>query len=238
MARYTSEGRADSAFSGDGQTIVYNTEYDSQPWGIVIDPQGSITVAGSGYTGLRGVLSLLRLTTDGTLDPTFDGDGRLTTAVGTGTGAGEAGLGLVLEPSGKLVASGRAYNPDRGWALVRYLPDGRLDPSFGSNGTGIVAGEEFVGGGLTKDGAGRLLMGGCCRLVAARFLDDEGSIAPPPPPPPPQGCDKAGRQVGVVTVCADSVSAGGGRERERALEWRCAAWRRSSLARRAGKADR
>lgn len=189
VARYTSDGRADTTFSGDGQTIVDRyTNYDFGPRGLAIDPQGKITLAGTGYTDSGSVFNLsvfnlVRFTASGALDPTFDGDGRLTTALGTDNGAASGASGLVLEPSGKLVASGVvAGGGSPGWGLVRYLPDGRLDPSFGKDSSGITIGEEFNGsGGLTKDSEGRLIMGGCCRLVAARFQDDEAkTIAPPP----------------------------------------------------------
>jgi uncharacterized delta-60 repeat protein len=67
----------------------------------------------------------------GDLDPSFGGDGVVITDVG---GYGEAVLGLALQPDGRIVAVGWANTRRPGSALVRYLPDGTPDPTFGSGG--------------------------------------------------------------------------------------------------------
>jgi uncharacterized delta-60 repeat protein len=41
--------------------------------------------------------------------------------------------------------------------LQRYLPDGNLDPSFGTSGSAVVANNQSVGG-LTRDSSGRILL--------------------------------------------------------------------------------
>ncbi|HEY1278694.1 MAG TPA: Calx-beta domain-containing protein, partial [Acidimicrobiales bacterium] len=56
------------------------------------------------------------------LDPTFGGDGRVTTP---GLGSGRA---VVVQPDGKVVVAGARF-------LARYLDDGTLDPDFGAGGT-------------------------------------------------------------------------------------------------------
>src|SRR3982750_2841392 len=45
--------------------------------------------------------------TPGALDPTFNGTGKVTTAIGSGD---DYGYALVLQPDGKLVAAGSSYN--------------------------------------------------------------------------------------------------------------------------------
>jgi Domain of unknown function (DUF5122) beta-propeller len=58
---------------------------------------------------------------DGTLDPTFEGDGRVVTDFG-GEDAAEA---IAIDPSGKIVAGGRTgetvASADRAFAIARYL---------------------------------------------------------------------------------------------------------------------
>jgi len=72
----------------------------------------------------------------GVLDPTFDGDGIVSTNFGPYAVA--AINDLAVQADGKLVAAGHAetgevYNFD--FALARYNPDGSLDASFGISGT-------------------------------------------------------------------------------------------------------
>jgi uncharacterized delta-60 repeat protein len=67
----------------------------------------------------------------GDLDPTFGAGGRVTTNFEESSGADA----LVLQPDGKLVVAGGVGDaPLHDFILVRYLPDGRLDPTFGGGG--------------------------------------------------------------------------------------------------------
>jgi uncharacterized delta-60 repeat protein len=68
----------------------------------------------------------------GDLDPTFGTGGKVTTDL---TGFEDNANGVVIQPDGKLVAAGGAGpGTSRDFGLVRYHPDGTLDPSFGSGG--------------------------------------------------------------------------------------------------------
>jgi uncharacterized delta-60 repeat protein len=64
----------------------------------------------------------------GSLDPSFGGDGVVTTDVSEGFDTASA---VAVQRDGRIVAAGGATDDT---ALVRYRPDGRLDPSFGSGG--------------------------------------------------------------------------------------------------------
>jgi uncharacterized delta-60 repeat protein len=63
----------------------------------------------------------------GTLDPSF-GDGGMVWLKYSGSGANA----VVVQPDGKIVVGG--YKGPQKFALVRLLPDGSLDPSFGTAG--------------------------------------------------------------------------------------------------------
>ncbi|HSX60717.1 MAG TPA: hypothetical protein VLF18_10995, partial [Tahibacter sp.] len=74
----------------------------------------------------------------GELDPTFGSAGKLTTDFFT---ADDEVNGIAALPDGRFVAAGtvvgrNASGPGSSpnFAVARYLPDGRLDPSFGTNG--------------------------------------------------------------------------------------------------------
>jgi hypothetical protein len=73
----------------------------------------------------------------GSLDPGFNSAGWVTAQVGTAD-AGGAGA---LQPDGKIVVAGSVHlsSGTDTIALLRYLPDGRLDTTFGPARSGIVA---------------------------------------------------------------------------------------------------
>ncbi|MBK6759585.1 MAG: T9SS type A sorting domain-containing protein [Ignavibacteria bacterium] len=73
---------------------------------------------------------------DGVLDPTFDGDGRVTTTLGVFDDVAQA---IGLQEDGKIVVAGKTYLVDRyAFFVARYLPNGTLDPSFGLDGVTVT----------------------------------------------------------------------------------------------------
>jgi len=69
---------------------------------------------------------------EGELDPTFDGDGIVTTDNGS---TDESIYDLVVQPDGKTIAIGNSFGTS-GWrtVIVRYNPDGSIDSTFGTSG--------------------------------------------------------------------------------------------------------
>jgi uncharacterized delta-60 repeat protein len=112
---------------------------------------GRIVVGGA----VDGDFALARLQADGELDPSFDGDGMLTTDIGGNDGI--AGLALA---GGKIIAGG-AGGP--GVALARYLPSGGLDPGFGDGGIATAVASVASVGGLTEQPDGKLVVGALLR---------------------------------------------------------------------------
>ena len=77
---------------------------------------------------------LARLTSNGSLDDSFAGDGK--SAVDFG-GDFDAGSSVVVQPDGKLVVSGYSYvGADFGFG--RLQPNGFLDTTFGEGGKAVV----------------------------------------------------------------------------------------------------
>src|SRR5689334_24725049 len=60
-------------------------------------------------------------------DKTFGSDGVVTTLHGQWS----SGDGLAIQPDGKILVAGASSD---GLMVARYMPDGALDPSFGSAG--------------------------------------------------------------------------------------------------------
>ncbi len=85
-------------------------------------------------TALNFDFALARYNANGTLDTSFDGDGKLTTAFGT---SGDEGYSVALQSDGKIVVAGYSFNNVSGnddFALVRYNANGTLDTSFDGDG--------------------------------------------------------------------------------------------------------
>jgi len=132
LARYHPDGTLDTTFGDDGQVTVDFGEILA----AALQPDGKIVAAGPVFNSSAGQyeFALARYLPDGTLDSTFDGDGRVTTDVG-GSGFARA---VALQADGKIVAAGSIafdvapFHVD--FALARYLPDGTLDTTFGGDG--------------------------------------------------------------------------------------------------------
>ncbi len=135
VAQLTQAGAVDASFGNAGVAVIdtgFQAAYVDE---IVVRPDGRVLVAGGYYAG-RYSFSLAQWTASGAADPSFGGgDGWVTTSFDD-LGSSSGGLGarayaLALLPDGRFLAGGEDVID---WAFARYLPDGALDPAFGSGG--------------------------------------------------------------------------------------------------------
>ena len=195
VARLNTDGSLDSTYGTGGVAVVPVT--GGKASAITIQPDGKALVAGYGtYSGYKSEWLLARLTTGGVPDPTFSGDG---VSLLEFTGESDHANDVVVLPDGKILVGGAVSvgtNNER-TAFARYLPDGRLDPSFGRGGT---YSHPLSGGGFNEvyavaaqpDGrilaltrtfsasrVGRFLPGAGSRpaTAAVTVLDDESAAA-------------------------------------------------------------
>jgi uncharacterized delta-60 repeat protein len=152
LARYNPNGSLDPSFSGDGKQTTDLGGFD-QAGGVVIQGGGKIVAVGEGGAGPAGFPSsffaLARYNPNGSLDPSFSGDGRQTTDFGGSDGA----FAVAIQADGKIVTVG--YNGGGGFALARHNPNGSLDPSFSGDGrqrTVFSRVEEATGVAIQADG--------------------------------------------------------------------------------------
>jgi uncharacterized delta-60 repeat protein len=133
LARYNTDGTLDTSFGGgDGKVSTNFTAGNDLANGVAIAPGGAIVAAGSaGVEGADPRFALARYNSDGTLDTSFGGDGKVMTNFTAGT---DVALGLVLRPDGRVVAAGTAGRTNHRFALAAYETDGTLDASFGGDG--------------------------------------------------------------------------------------------------------
>jgi uncharacterized delta-60 repeat protein len=124
-----SEGRS-------GPTDDFGTSLATQTNGKVI--VGGYTHAGNPCVTNESNFALARLNADGTLDPTFGGDGKVVTDVG---GIDHLNAIRIQATNGRIVGVGGTRASCSGevhLALVRYHPNGLLDASFGTGGIAVV----------------------------------------------------------------------------------------------------
>lgn len=126
------------------------------------------------YSGPRRSLytSPLPKGAPGTLDESFNGDGKTETNVSAGDDVPRA---LVVQPDGKAIAVGYYFSPgsDNDIMLARYLANGNLDATFGTGGlvlTDFAAGasDQALAADLAPDG--KLVISGFTTGAVARPL--------------------------------------------------------------------
>jgi uncharacterized delta-60 repeat protein len=123
IARLTADSKIDSSFGVNGIAIADYGKGDIA-YDIAIQPDGKIIIQGSS----SGYFNTLRYLPNGTLDASFGGQGYVITQF-SGVASGSS---VVLQPDGKIIAAGSDFDK---LLLVRYMPDGSLDETFGDNGT-------------------------------------------------------------------------------------------------------
>jgi uncharacterized delta-60 repeat protein len=137
LVRYKTDGTLDSTFSGDGKLTTSLSSGFDEAFAVAIQNDGKIVVGGYSEP-TRAYYALARYNSNGTLDNTFSGDGKVTTAVGTHSDYINS---IAIQPDGKIIAAGISsdgaiYND---FSLARYNIDGSLDTSFSSDGKLITS---------------------------------------------------------------------------------------------------
>jgi uncharacterized delta-60 repeat protein len=135
LARYNPDGSLDTTFDGDGKVL---TDIGAPPmppnyWlfnSLEIQADGKIVVAGGGGEGVQIGLHVLRYNPDGSLDNSFDGDGKVL------INQIAYGKGVVIQPDGKILAAGAANSK---LAVARLNANGSPDNAFGTNGVAIFS---------------------------------------------------------------------------------------------------
>jgi uncharacterized delta-60 repeat protein len=166
VVRFLPDGSLDTTFGSNGIA----SGPGGYALGIALQPDGHIVLAGNDV-GDRFVLA--RFDPAGALDPGFGTNGVVRTRIGHGSSEGRS---VVVQPDGKIVAAGTTGTgipepPYSVMALARYLPDGSLDPAFGSGGTVTAA------IGSTSASASSLALQANGRLIAAGTIDDQFGVA-------------------------------------------------------------
>jgi uncharacterized delta-60 repeat protein len=158
-------GDLDPTF-GSGGKVTTDFGGNEMGWAIAAQRDGKVVVAGDRFdVGPSDDFVLARYTVRGALDPSFDGDGKVTTDFNDHfSGA----FGVAVQADGKIVAAGYGFGPTgpQDFAVARYNPDGSLDQSFGTGGrvlTTFAPNSIDGGGALAIQADGKILVGGRTR---------------------------------------------------------------------------
>jgi uncharacterized delta-60 repeat protein len=161
VARYTTSGSADATLNTNGHNTVAFGTTDDRAYGVALQADGKIVVAGYSDLGAGiAVFALARFGTDGSLDNTWGNGGKVTTSFGSNDARAQA---VYAQSDGSVVAAGY-YDQGGGiyeYAMARYTSSGSLDANFGSagkvltpigSGTSLAYGLDEFGGQIALAG--------------------------------------------------------------------------------------
>ena len=137
IVRYNTNGSLDNSFDGDGKVITAIGTSSDLANSIAIQSDGKLVVAGQSYTGSNNYFAVARYNTDGSPDNSFDGDGKLTSAIGPFNAIAYT---VAIQADAKIVVAGycETLSTNNDFAVVRYNSDGSLDNSFDGDGKVIT----------------------------------------------------------------------------------------------------
>lgn len=128
-AEPNSPGDIDTTFNGTGMVTtdvgLFGNDFGND---MAIQADGRIVVTGQAAATPSVDAGIVRYNTDGTLDTTFDGDGKLLTSFGTQFDAATA---IAIQPDQRIVVVGTYQSPSLIGFVVRLNPDGSRDLTFG-----------------------------------------------------------------------------------------------------------
>ena len=132
LARLTTSGELDFSFDGDGKRTIDFGSSSDRAYGVDVDSQNRIVVAGVTFNGSNNDFAIARVTAAGGLDSSFDGDGKQTVDY---LGANDSANGVALDSLDRVVVAGLTHvgsNDD--FAVTRLTSAGALDISFDGDG--------------------------------------------------------------------------------------------------------
>ncbi len=172
LARYTSAGALDTSFNATGKVVLDLGGLGDEANGVAVDSSGRAIVVGSqgGASGSASPFTVLRFTTGGALDTTFNGTGKVT--LNPEAGGGRAFVVAVQPWDGKIVVGGAATpstgsNNHTDLALVRFETNGAIDTGWNGGAVKLIG---SVGFGeihaLAFDAAHNILVAGKTTIPA------------------------------------------------------------------------
>jgi uncharacterized delta-60 repeat protein len=158
--RYSANGVLDIGFNGSGSVLTPVTSGNDEARAMALQADGKIVLAGRCGTSPNLDFCAVRYNANGSLDNSFDGDGKVITSL---TGGNDNALALAIQTDGKIVVAGNCPAGGTQFCTARYTTSGALDTSF--NATGIVT--TAIAGfsaatSIALQADGKLVLAGLC----------------------------------------------------------------------------
>lgn len=159
IARLNSSGTFDTSFGNNGKQ-TYNVTAIDRASDIAIQADNKILVCGATDDGFGNWAGIIRVNNDGTLDNTFDGDGKVTRIINNI----DTPYGIEIGSDGKIIVVGhtRVSSFVHDGFVLRYNSDGTEDNTFDTDGLFQVnmsgATDFFTVAAIQPDG--KILTGG------------------------------------------------------------------------------
>ncbi|MCW3080808.1 hypothetical protein [Segetibacter sp.] len=132
ITRYNPDGSLDNSFSEDGQQTTDFGSGNDIAYSVAIQGDKIIVAGCTSSTG-NSMFAIARYNANGSLDPTFSGDGRLTTDF-----SAIAVCNAVVTQGNKILVAGYCYTSkpviESDFIIARYNDDGTLDKTFSNDG--------------------------------------------------------------------------------------------------------
>jgi uncharacterized delta-60 repeat protein len=161
--RYTQDGVLDTTFGTDGKVVTSFGNGFTGLTSMTILPDGKFVAAGSfSPTGQNAIVMIAaKYNPDGSLDTTFDTDGKVTTTFGTGTTS--YGVFISTNLAGKITVAGTVItsnNSLKNFGLVQYNANGSLDTGFDGDGKALSLIDDgfYSIKSISKDASGKYLV--------------------------------------------------------------------------------
>ena len=129
-------GALDTSFGFGGRMTTEFGSGEETGLDVAVQPDGKIVVVGESDNGDNFDFAIARYKRNGTLDPSFSEDGKLSMSIGL---LDDHADGVMIQPDGKIVIAGRSFNEvDFDFAVVRLNSDGIPDPTFDTDGVAVT----------------------------------------------------------------------------------------------------
>lgn len=184
--RYNANGSIDNTFGTNGMVTTEVSTFQDNSATIAAQPDGKVIVGGGSYfisgdgMHLTSSLVLIRYNADGTLDNSFDADGKM---LYDEPGYLATAYNIKVLANGKILVAGFVNDESetiRYGLLARFNANGSIDNTFGTNGRIIhivgTANNDIYNLALQADGkivvAGTATVAGHAQYVALRFSSE------------------------------------------------------------------
>ncbi len=176
LTRFNTDGTVDTSFGTNGFVTTSIGEGLTRITALTLDNDGKIVAVGKTKSGDKTLIAISRYDSSGNLDTDFDSDGILITSISS---YNDEPIGVIIDSNNYIIIG--AENSDgtnTNYALIRLLPSGILDGTFGTSGKAITNIGALLNTSksddkpkiVLRDSSDRILMGGTSLIDNAYVL--------------------------------------------------------------------